>query len=121
MNKLYLTRKEVRELLGISDRTISRKIKQGKLKVDIKNKKQLFPKEQFKELEPKESNVYDTLVNSLQLQIEHLQKEIDIKNKQIDDLNRALNNQQGLTGQLQEKMLLLEQPKKSWYKKILGK
>jgi len=121
MNKLYLTRKEVRELLGISERTITRKIKQGKLKVDIKNNKQLFPKEQFKELETKETNVYDTLVNSLQLQIEHLQKEIDIKNKQIDDLNRALNNQQGLTGQLQEKMLLLEQPKKSWVDKFLGK
>lgn len=121
MNKLYLTRKEVRELLGISDRTISRKIKQGKLKVDIKNNKQLFPKEQFKELEVKEVNVYDTLVNSLQSQIEQLQKEIDVKNKQIEDINRALNNQQGLTGQLQEKLLLLPEPKKSWINKVLGK
>lgn len=120
MSKLYLTRKEVKELLGISDRTISRKIKQGKLKVDIKNNKQLFPKEQFPELEVKEINVYDTLVNSLQSQIEQLQKELDIRNKHIDDLNRALNNQQGLTGQLQEKLLLPE-PKKSWIDKILGK
>ena len=121
MNKLYLTRKEVRELLGISDRTISRKIKQGKLKVDIKNNKQLFPKEQFKELEVKEVNVYDTLVNSLQSQIENLQKEIDVKNKQIEDLNRALNNQQGLTGQLQEKLLLLPEPKKSFLERVFGK
>jgi len=121
MSKLYLTRKEVKELLGISDRTISRKIKQGKLKVGIKNNKQLFPKEQFKELETKEINVYDTLVNSLQSQIENLQKEIDVKNKQIEDLNRALNNQQGLTGQLQEKLLLLPEPKKSWINKIFSK
>ena len=121
MSKLYLTRKEVKELLGISDRTISRKIKQGKLKVGIKNNKQLFPKEQFKELETKEINVYDTLVNSLQSQIENLKKEIDVKNKQIEDLNRALNNQQGLTGQLQEKLLLLPEPKKSWINKIFSK
>ena len=121
MNKLYLTRKEVRELLGISDRTISRKIKQGKLKVDIKNNKQLFPKEQFKELETKETNVYDTLVNSLQNQIDNQLKEIDFKNKQIEDLNRALNDQQGLTGQLQEKLLLLPEPKKSFLERVFGK
>ena len=121
MENLFLTRKEVSELLGISDRTISRKIKSGKLKVVVKNKKQLFPREQFSELETKEANVYDTLVSALQKQIETLEKEIDVKNKQIEDLNRALNNQQGLTGQLQEKLLLLPQPKKSWINKIFSK
>lgn len=121
MQNLFLTRKEVSKLLGISDRTITRKIKSGKLKVVIKNKKQLFPKEQFKDLEPKENNVYDTLVNSLQAQIETLNKEIDVKNKQIEDLNRALNNQQGLTGQLQEKLLMLPEPKKSFVDRIFRK
>lgn len=121
MNKLYLTRKEVRELLGISDRTISRKIKQGKLKVDTKNKKQLFPKEQFKELEPKESNVYDTLVNSLQNQIDNQLKEIDFKNKQIEKLQVALNNQQGLTKDITDKILSLPEPKKNIIKRIFRK
>jgi len=121
MENLFLTRKEVSQLLGISDRTISRKIKQGKLKVVVKNKKQLFPKEQFKELEPKESNVYDTLVKSLQKQIETLEKEIEVKNHQIEKLNIALNNQQGLTGQLQEKLLMLPEPKKSFFNRVFSK
>lgn len=122
MNKLYLTRKEVRELLGISDRTISRKIKQGKLKVDIKNNKQLFPKEQFKELEVKEVNVYDTLVNTLQKEVESLKEQLADRNKHIDDLTRTLNNEQALAlKDKEEKVLLLEQPKKSWIDKILGK
>lgn len=119
MSKLFLNRKEVAELLGISNRTITRKIKSGKLEVVIKNNKQLFPKEQFKELEVKELNVYDTLVNSLKEQIESQSKELEVKNKQIEDLNRALNNQQGLTGQLQERLLLLPEPKTK-KKKFLG-
>jgi predicted site-specific integrase-resolvase len=122
MSKLYLTRKEVKELLGISDRTISRKIKQGKLKVDIKNNKQLFPKEQFKELEVKEVNVYDTLVNTLQKEVESLKEQLADRNKHIDDLTRTLNNEQALAlKDKEEKVLLLEQPKKSWIDKILGK
>lgn len=121
MSKLYLNRKEVAELLGVSDRTITRKIKNGELKVEVKNKKQLFPKEQFKDLQPKEQNVYDTLVSALQEQIKTLEKEIEVKNKQIDDLNRALNNQQGLTGQLQEKLLLLPEPKKGFFKRVFSK
>lgn len=122
MSKLYLTRKEVKELLGISDRTISRKIKQGKLKVDIKNNKQLFPKEQFPELEVKELNVYDTLVNTLQKEVESLKEQLADRNKHIDDLTRTLNNEQALAlKDKEEKVLLLEQPKKKWYDKILGK
>lgn len=122
MSKFYLTRKEVKELLGISDRTISRKIKQGKLKVDIKNNKQLFPKEQFKELEVKEVNVYDTLVNTLQKEVESLKEQLADRNKHIDDLTRTLNNEQALAlKDKEEKVLLLEQPKKSWIDKILGK
>jgi predicted site-specific integrase-resolvase len=122
MSKLYLTRKEVKELLGISDRTISRKIKQGKLKVDIKNNKQLFPKEQFKELEVKEVNVYDTLVNTLQKEVESLKEQLADRNKHIDDLTRTLNNEQALAlKDKEEKVLLLEQPKKKWIDKILGK
>lgn len=121
MSKLFLTRKEVSELLGISDRTISRRLKAGKLKVVVKNKKQLFPREQFAELETKETNVYDTLVSSLQKQIESLEKEIEVKNNQIDKLNVALNNQQGLTGQLQEKLLLLPEPKKGLFKRVFSR
>lgn len=121
MNKLYLTRKEVRELLGISERTITRKIKQGKLKVDIKNNKQLFPKEQFKELETKEANVYDTLVSALQKQIETLEKEIEVKNQQIEKLQISLNNQQGLTKDITDKILALPEPKKSIIKRIFNK
>lgn len=121
MKNLFLTRKEVSELLGISERTISRKIKQGKLKVVVKNKKQLFPREQFQELESKEQNVYDTLVSSLQKQIESLEKEIETKNHQIEKLNIALNNQQGLTGQLQEKLLMLPEPKKGIFSRIFSK
>jgi len=121
MGNLFLTRKEVSELLGISDRTISRKIKQGKLKVVVKNKKQLFPREQFQELETRETNVYDTLVTSLQKQIETLEKEIEVKNHQIEKLQVAINNQQGLTGQLQEKLLMLPEPKKSLIKRIFSK
>ncbi len=121
MKNLFLTRKEVSELLGISDRTISRKIKQGKLKVVVKNKKQLFPREQFQELETRETNVYDTLVTSLQKQIETLEKEIEVKNHQIEKLQVAINNQQGLTGQLQEKLLMLPEPKKSLIKRIFSK
>lgn len=60
--KLFLTRKEVSDLLGISERTVFRKVKSGQIKVVTRNGKQLFPKEQFNDLEAKESNVYDTLV-----------------------------------------------------------
>lgn len=121
MKNLFLTRKEVSNLLGISERTIFRKIRSGKIKVVVKNGKQLFPKEQFKDLETKETNVYDTLVTSLQKQIETLEKEIDVKNHQIEKLNIALNNQQGLTGQLQEKLLMLPEPKKSLFKRVFSK
>ena len=121
MKNLFLTRKEVSELLGISERTISRKIRSGKLKAVIKNKKQLFPREQFSGLETKETNIYDTLVSALQKQVEGLEKEIEVKNHQIEKLNIALNNQQGLTGQLQEKLLMLPEPKKSLFKRVFSK
>jgi len=121
MENLFLTRKEVSELLGISDRTISRKIKSGKLKVVVKNKKQLFPREQFSELETKEANVYDTLVSALQKQIETLEKEIEVKNQQIEKLQISLNNQQGLTKDITDKILSLPEPKKSIIKRIFRK
>ena len=121
MKNLFLTRKEVSELLGVSERTIFRKIKSGKIKVVVKNGKQLFPKEQFKDLEAKETNVYDTLVSALQKQIETLEKEIEVKNHQIEKLQISLNNQQGLTKDITDKILALPEPKKNIVQRIFSK
>ncbi len=119
--KLFLTRKEVSDLLGISERTVFRKVKSGQIKVVTRNGKQLFPKEQFNDLEAKESNVYDTLVSSLQKQIGTLEKEIEVKNQQIEKLQLALNNQQGLTKDITDKILSLPEPKKNIIKRIFRK
>lgn len=134
MNKGYLTRDEVAKLLGISTRTVSRKVKQGKILAKGHKGKLRFPIEQFDDIQKEDKSIEKELISTLQKQllekdeqirrlqedtsIKVIQEQLKEKDKQIEKLQVAINNQQGLTGQLQERLLLLPQPKTK--KKFMG-
>ena len=98
----YFTTKEVASVLGVSGRTVSRRVKKGELKFQKRKGKLFFPKEQFQETE-KQERVDDTLQSVLGT----LQKQLDEKDSQIQTLTKLVENQQVLTKDLQEKLLLL--------------
>lgn len=128
MKKLFLNRKEVTELLGVSDRTVTRKIKSGELKVVTKNKKQLFPKEQFESIEKKDQNTFESVIEILQEQLQDKQQQLQEKDKQIEQLQERLKeqgelvrNEQVLSKGLQEKLILLPEPKQGLFGRLFNK
>ncbi len=113
--KTHYTRKELRDLLRTSDRTITRKIKSGEFKHILRNGKQYFPKEQFEEVEQKDKTIVDNT-------FEMLKEQLEIKDRQIKELQEQLKEkeqnhhqqmiqQQTLQKGLQDRFLFLEQPK----------
>ncbi len=133
----FLTSKEVIQLLNISQRTLTRKVTSGELKATRKKGKLHFPKDQFKGIvEKQEDNttkIFEALQELKSIQdndqsfktveksFEALQKQLEIKDKEIERLqeqikekdlyhHQQLVQQQGLTKQLQDRFLMLEQP-----------
>ena len=98
----YLTSKEVASVLGVSQRTVSRRVKKGELKCQKRKGKLFFPKEQFQDTEKQEK-----VDGTLQSVLGTLQKQLDEKDSQIQTLTKLVENQQILTKDLQEKLLLL--------------
>jgi len=112
--KPYLTRKEVIELLQVSDRTVSRKIKRGELKAVIRDKKQVFPSEQFENIKPQERGVLDNVIEVLQEQLREKGEQLKEKDKQIERLQEQvkkqsdlIQNEQVISKTFQDKFLLL--------------
>jgi excisionase family DNA binding protein len=128
MNKDFLTRDEVAKILGISTRTVSRRVKEGKLNVRRHKGQLRFPIEQFDDVKQEQKDTTKELISILQkqliekdIQINKLQEDTKVKalenqlkekDKQIGDLSRALNNQQGLTKDITDKILLLPDARK---------
>jgi len=129
MNKGYLTRDEVAKLLGISTRTVSRKVKQGKILAKGHKGKLRFPIEQFDDIQKEDKSIEKELISTLQKQllekdeqirrlqedtsIKVIQEQLKEKDKQIEKLQVAINNQQGLTKDITDKILLLPDSKDS--------
>jgi len=126
MNKDFLTRQEVARLLNVSTRTVSRKVKSGKI-LAVRHKGKLrFPVSQFEDVKTAQKESKHLLLDTLQKQIEEkdiqirklqedttikaLQEQLKEKDKQIERLQIALNNQQGLTKDITEKILYLPRP-----------
>jgi excisionase family DNA binding protein len=123
MKKGFLTTDEVAKLLGISTRTVARKVKQGKVLVQRTGGKLRYPREQFEDIEKEEQDTTKTLISTLQQQLIEkdiqirklqedktiiaLQEQLKEKDKQIEKLQISLNNQQGLTKDITDKILLL--------------
>lgn len=105
--KPYLTRKEVIELLQVSDRTVSRKIKRGELKVVIRDKKQVFPLEQFENIKPQDKGVLDSVIEVLQEQLKEKDKQIEKLQEQIRKDSDLIQNEQVISKTFQDKFLLL--------------
>lgn len=105
--KPYLTRKEVIELLQVSDRTVSRKIKRGELKAVIRDKKQVFPSEQFENIKPQEKGVLDSVIEVLQEQLKEKDKQIEKLQEQIRKDSDLIQNEQIISKTFQDKFLLL--------------
>lgn len=137
MKREYLTREEVAKLLGISTRTVSRKVKQGKILVKGHNGKLRYPIEQFEDIQQEEKSTEKELISTLQKQIiekdtvirklledtkiKTLEEQLKEKDKQIEKLQFSLNNQQGLTKDITDKILALPSPKKNLVQRILNK
>lgn len=105
--KPYLTRKEVIELLQVSDRTVSRKIKRGELKAVIRDKKQVFPSEQFENIKPQDKGVLDSVIEVLQEQLKEKDKQIEKLQEQIRKDSDLIQNEQVISKTFQDKFLLL--------------
>ena len=129
MNKDFLTRDEVAKILAISTRTVSRRVKEGKLKVRRYKGQLRFPIEQFDDVKQEQKDSTKELMGILQkqliekdVQISKLQEDTKVKtlenqlkekDKQISELSRALNNQQGLTKDITDKILMLPEGNKT--------
>jgi len=134
----FLTSKEVIQLLNISQRTLTRKVTSGELKATKKKGKLHFPKDQFKGIvEKQEDNttkIFEALqelkgiqdkdqsFKTIEKSFEALEKQLEVKDKEIGKLQEQLKEkdsfhhqqivqQQALTRQIQDKFLLLDQPK----------
>jgi len=111
--KPYLTRKEVIELLQVSDRTVSRKIKRGELKAIIRDKKQVFPSEQFEDIKPQEKGVLDSVIDVLQEQLKEKDKQIERLQEQVKKQSDLIQNEQVISKTFQDKFLLLPEKTES--------
>jgi len=105
--KPYLTRKEVIELLKVSDRTITRKIRRGELKAVIKDKKQVFPSEQFDNVQAQEKGVLENVIEVLQEQLREKDKQIERLQEQVKKQSELVQNEQVISKTFQDKFLLL--------------
>lgn len=117
--KPYLTRKEVIELLQVSDRTISRKLKKGELKAVVKDKKQVFPSEQFENIKPQEKGVLDNVIEVLQEQLREKDKQIERLQEQVKKQSDLIQNEQVISKTFQDKFLLL--PERTEQRKVKPK
>ena len=123
MNKGYLTIDEVAKLLGVSTRTVSRRIKEGKISATRHKGRLRFSARQFDDIQKEEKSIEKELISTLQKQllekdeqirrlqednsIKAIQEQLKEKDKQIEKLQMSLNNQQGLTKDITDKILLL--------------
>ena len=143
--KEYYTRKEVSQILACSERTVTRRVNSGKLIVEKKGRRQYFPKDQFKEIKENETDSTRQLIQTLQDQVQEkdrqlrerdkqierlqddpviqaLQDQLKEKDKQLEKTQLALNNQQGLTKDITDKILLLpDRKRKGLFNKIFKK
>ena len=62
-------------------------------------------------------NELSTVVNNLEKQIDFYKLQIEEKDKQIATLQTLLNQSQQLNAQAQNKIMMLEAPKKHWWQK----
>lgn len=131
MRKGYFNTTEVANMLGISTRTVARQVKQGKIIVSRHKGKLRYPVEQFETVEKEEQNTTKELIATLQRQlvekdiqinklqedtkVKALEQQLEVKDKQIEKLQQAINNQQGLTKDITDKMTLLPPPKKKGF------
>lgn len=135
MKKEYINTQEVATLLGISTRTVSRKVKKGLILVQRHRGVLRYPVEQFDDVKVEEKSIEKELITTLQKQliekdevirklledtkIKAIEEQLKEKDKQIEKLQISLNNQQGLTKDITDKILLLpnyteDKKKKKW-------
>lgn len=113
MNKGFLTREEVAKLLGISTRTVSRKVKQGKITARGQKGKLRFPIDQFQDVQKEDKDISKEYIKALQEQLaseqqktikileqqvkdmmEEHRKNMDILNQQLSNINQRLSVEQ---------------------------
>jgi len=140
MKKGFLNTQEVAKLLGVSTRTVSRKVKKGSILAQRHRGILRYPIEQFDDVEQEQKGVEKELISTLQKQliekdelirklledtkIKAIEEQLKEKDKQIEKLQMSLNNQQGLTKDITDKILLLPEytnnTNKKKRKKVLG-
>ena len=109
----FLTKREVSELLGVSERTVTRKVKEGKLTVKRKGKRVFFPKEQFENIPEKEQDTFDKVFETLQKQLDEKDNQIRRLQDQLREQGELVRNEQVISKGFQDKFLLLPEPKKT--------
>lgn len=107
MNVQLLTRKEVADLLGISERTVTRKVKLGELITKKKGTRVYFPKEQFDNVKPEEKDTYSMVFETLQKQLEEKDKQIERLQDQLKEQGELVRNEQIISKGLSDRLVLL--------------
>jgi len=88
MNTKYLTRDEVAKLLDISTRTVSRRVKKGKIKVIRNSKGDKYPIEQFQDVKKDDKDIQKEYAKALEKElVEMLQKNIQKLEQEKRELN----------------------------------
>jgi len=91
MQKEFLTRQEVANLLGISTRTVARRVKSGVIQVVRHKGNYRYPIHQFEDIKQEDTDTTKLLIKTLQEQL--IQKDIQIRNMQEDTKLKTLEEQ----------------------------
>jgi predicted site-specific integrase-resolvase len=107
MTGKWLTATGASQALGISDRTVRRRAKQGTIKSKVENGRHYFWVADDRHMPGAESDT-SALVDQLRSEVEHLREQIQVKDREIDELHQLL------MAEKRQGQLLLEYKQPFW-------
>ena len=125
MSDNWVTATEAAQTLGVSEKTVSRRAKQGQIKSKKQGKRRLYLVDTDK---PMSDSVRDTgaVVEQLRSEVEHLREKLDEKDKALEDARQAADEASQrhdtivlqLTMQVEQRQRLLDYHRDPWYRRI---
>lgn len=117
---------EATKILGVSERTIRRRVDDGELKKKKKDRRvfievEVEDTEKAKEKKKKEKDFTERAIDMLEKTIENQSKQLENQNKQISEIKELVQNEQVITRELLERLPQLQAPSDIPDEKFPGK
>jgi lipopolysaccharide export LptBFGC system permease protein LptF len=106
---------EAVKILGISERTVRRRVDDGELKKKKKERRvyievEVEGTEKEKKQQKKEKDFTERAIDMLEKTIENQSKQLENQNKQISEIKELVQNEQVITRELLNRLPLLQAP-----------